>query len=132
MNLPTDLSPEIATWMRTQMLMASASAAAPLREEIDRLDDWMNGLFIVLINVLPHLLRSQPELAQQLEPQWRSAADRFERLAPTNGHNEDGETAELLEARKMLYRTLTLLQVWPHQKAQQKPRGQARRAPRRA
>lgn len=114
MSMPTDLSNEAAAWMHTQIAIANARSAALLREEIDRLDDWANGLYLVLLNVLPFLMKAHPEMARQVEPQWRSAAERFEALAD-GARSDDGETAELLEARKMLHSVLTLLHAWPAQ-----------------
>lgn len=79
-NLPADLSPETAAWMHAQIAISTARAVAPLREELDKVDDWAGGLFVVFLNVLPHLLRTQPELAAKLEPQWRKAAQRFDAM----------------------------------------------------
>ena len=68
-NLPADLSPETAAWMHAQIAISTARAVAPLREELDKVDDWAGGLFVVFLNVLPHLLRTQPELAQRI---WKA------------------------------------------------------------
>jgi len=113
-NLPADLSPETAAWMHAQIAISTARAVAPLREELDKVDDWAGGLFVVLLNVLPHLLRTQPELAAKLEPQWRKAAQRFDALQARGArHTRDGESLETLEARKMLYRIFALMGLWP-------------------
>ncbi len=127
MNLPSTITPEVAAWIRVQTNLAAANAAASVRADLDRHEEWTNGLFVVLINVLPFLLRQHPDLAQQLESQWRGAAERFEQFDVTEERNAEGETAELLEARKMLYRMLTLLQVWPQQKAPREARGRGAR-----
>ncbi len=113
-NLPADLSPETAAWMHAQIAISTARAVAPLREELDKVDDWAGGLFVVFLNVLPHLLRTQPELAAKLEPQWRKAALRFDALqARGTRHTRDGESLETLEARKMLYRIFAVMELWP-------------------
>ncbi len=65
MSMPTDLSNEAAAWMHTQIAIANARSAALLREEIDRLDDWANGLYLVLLNVLPFLMKAHPEMARR-------------------------------------------------------------------
>lgn len=123
-NLPADLSPETAAWMHTQIAISTARAVAPLREELDKVDDWAGGLFVVFLNVLPHLLRTQPELAAKLEPQWRKAAQRFDALQARGARRtKDGESLETLEARKMLYRIFSLMELWP-QSAQAKAKGQ--------
>ena len=48
-NLPADLSPETAAWLHTQIAISTARAVAPLREELDKVDDWAGGLFVVCI-----------------------------------------------------------------------------------
>ena len=48
-NLPADLSPETAAWMHAQIAISTARAVAPLREELDKVDDWAGGLFVVLL-----------------------------------------------------------------------------------
>lgn len=131
-NQPADLSSETTAWLHAQIAVAAARAVAPLREELDKLDDWANGLFVVLTNVLPHLLRAQPEMAAKLAPQWRKAAERFEALEVSGARRAgDGETLELLEARKMLYRIFAVMELWPtgHAKA---TRGVREARPRRA
>ncbi|QSI33320.1 hypothetical protein GNX71_28650 [Variovorax sp. RKNM96] len=113
-TIPSTLSPEATAWLHTQIAIQTARAVAPLREEMDRLDDWANGLFVVFTNVLPFMLREQPKLAEQLAPQWLSAAERFDALQATGDkRTKDGETLELLEARKMLYRVFEVLKLWP-------------------
>lgn len=112
MNIPADLSPETAAWMRTQMTIAAARAVEPLRAELNRVDDWANGLFVVLAGVLPFLMIEHPELARQIEPQWRRASEDFDRIDVMGLQPKPDEPLENLEARKILYRTFALLGVW--------------------
>ena len=115
-NVPADLSPETAAWLHAQIAISTARAVAPLREELDKVDDWAGGLFVVFTNVLPHLLRTQPELAARLAPQWRKAAQRFDALQARGAQRtKDGESLEMLEARKMLYRIFAVMELWPEQ-----------------
>lgn len=120
MNVPTDLSPETAAWMRVQMTIAAARAVEPLKAEINQVDDWANGVFVVLMDVLPYLLKTFPELARTVAPQWNAAALDFDRIAVHGHPAKPDEPLEFLEARKMLYRTLALLGVWEAAQ-QQKP-----------
>lgn len=112
-TIPSTLSPEATAWMQAQIAISTARAVAPLREELDKLDDWANGLFVIFSEVLPALLREHPEMAAQLAPQWAGAAKRFDALQ-TSGQRrtKDGESLELLEARKMLYRLFAVAGVW--------------------
>lgn len=91
-----------------------------LRAEIDRVDDWANGLFHVLLDLLPGLLKRHPELAASLAPKWREAAEQFDQMtqAQPSPVGREVATPEFLEARKMLYRLLELISAWP---GQQKP-----------
>lgn len=85
-----------------------------LRLEVDRNDDWANGLFAVLVEALPPLLRANPEMARQLGATWRNRADEYEALRSNPGQAEDfHDTAEKLEAAKMLYRQFDVLGLWP-------------------
>lgn len=85
-----------------------------LRLEVDRNDDWANGLFAVLVEALPPLLRANPEMARQLGATWRNRADEYEALRSTPGQADDfHDTAEKLEAAKMLYRQFDVLGLWP-------------------
>lgn len=120
MNLPADISPETAVWMRMQMTIAAARAVEPLKAEINQVDDWANGVFVVLRDVLPYLLKTFPELARDMAPQWSAAALDFDRIDVQGHPAKPDEPLEFLEARKMLYRTFALLGVWEAAQ-QQKP-----------
>jgi len=87
---------------------------AQLRIDLDRQDEWMNGLFLVLADVLPPLLRQQPAVAAVLAPMWRNADGRFAEEEANPGQAECfDETAERLEPRKLLYRRIDVLGLWP-------------------
>lgn len=88
--------------------------AERLRAEIDRVDDWANGVFAALLEVLFPLLRAHPEIAKELAPVWQRIAERFD--AQTKGKRQAGnfhEPDEMLEARAMLYRELSKFGVFP-------------------
>ena len=55
-HIPADLSPETAAWLQAQMVIQNARTAAILREEINKVDDWSNGIFAALRDALGHLL----------------------------------------------------------------------------
>lgn len=112
MNIPAELSPEVAAWMRVQMSIAAARAVEPLKEEISKVDEWANGLFVALRDVLPVLLLESPALTREIEPQWRKAAEEFDRVEQHGHQANDEESLELLEARKMLYRLLSVCGLW--------------------
>lgn len=85
-----------------------------LRARIEEVDNWANGVFAVLQDVLLPLLKAQPELARHLEPRWRSAAEDYERLRAGGSLPEEADMPlEQLEPAKMLYRQLTHSGAWP-------------------
>lgn len=87
---------------------------AALRAEIDRVDDWANGVFSVLLELLPPLLKTHPEIAAALEPKWKASAERYEKVLQLQGQSEHfHESPEHLEARKMAYRVLLVQKAWP-------------------
>ena len=105
--------PATTEWVRELLAQEIDKAVAPLRQEIDQLDDWANGVFAALEDSLRVLLVKHPGIAAELAPLWRDAAEQFDKLG-SSGQSEDfHQTQELLEARKMLYRQLALLHVWP-------------------
>ncbi len=88
---------------------------AQLRAEINKVDDWANGVFSVLQEVLPLLLRKNPDIAAILEDSWRAAAERFDLITPPDEQQVDlaqPATWEFLEPKKILYRQLDVLGVW--------------------
>lgn len=62
-----------------------------LRAEVDAVDDWANGIFLMLVQVLPHLVRDHP------------SSEKVRYLLQNSEH----------EAGKMLYSQMALLGVWP-------------------
>lgn len=112
MECPAGLSPEVSSWIQAQIAMSNASNAATLRAEINKVDDWANGVFVALKDVLLPLLNDHPDAACEVGPQWRKAAEQFERIEQGNPTADPDETLELLEARKMLYRVFELLGLW--------------------
>lgn len=123
------INPETTEWVRALLQQEIDRAVTPLRRELDELDDWANGVFAALQDVLIPLLKAQPDLARTLQPLWQLAAQRHERLEQETGQAEGfHETAALLEARKMLYRQLALLGLWPGVDAQEAARQTLARA----
>lgn len=85
---------------------------ASLRAELDRVDGFATGLLGALQEVLIPLLQAHPDLAEKIEPVWRRAAERYDRDAAGQTEQLD-EPLEMFEARRMLYRQLAALGVWP-------------------
>jgi hypothetical protein len=113
MNLPTELSPATYAWMRVQMTIAAARAVEPLRAELRTMEDFANGVFIVIAQVLPHILIENPALAARLAPQWRLDAQKFDAMQLGALPQDEDESLDLLEARKLLYETGVDLALWP-------------------
>jgi chromosome segregation ATPase len=87
---------------------------AQLRDELDRMDDWANGLMGALQDLALPLLRTHPDIADTVKSSWRLASVRWEKLQADTGQADDfHETADLLEPRKMLYRALEGIGVFP-------------------
>ena len=112
-HLPTDISPETAAWLQAQMAIHSARTAAVLREEINKVDDWANGIFAALRDVLAYQLRESPELGKALAKSWSDVAKDFDRISDQGMPSNPDEPLEFLEARKMLYRLFVSLGSMP-------------------
>ena len=114
-HIPADLSPETAAWLQAQMVIQNARTAAILREEINKVDDWSNGIFAALRDALGHLLgEARPIIGEGLARDWSRAAQDFERImAGGQATHHKGESLEQLEARKMLYRVYVQLGMMP-------------------
>lgn len=111
--MPQESSPKEAAWLKEQVRQEVEHRIAPLRRELDGIDNWANGVFAALLDLLLPLLKSHPELAKTLEALWRRAADEYAELELQPNRNG---AAELLEARKMLYWLLAQLGQWPPRK----------------
>lgn len=112
-NLPADLSPETAAWVHAQMAIQNARTAAVLREEINKVDDWANGIYAALRDVLAYQLRQSPELGKALAKNWSRAASDFDRIHVHGLPARKDEPLEFLEARKMFYRVFSHLGTMP-------------------
>jgi hypothetical protein len=112
-NLPADLTPETAAWLHAQMAISNARTAAVLREEINKVDDWANGIFAALRDLLAVQLRSTPELGRALAKEWSVAARDFDRIHVQGLPAKKDEPLEFLEARKMYYRVFSHLGAMP-------------------
>lgn len=77
-----------------------------LRAELERVDDWANGIFLALQEALIPLLKTHPELAERIAPVWQAAAERYDR-------GDHDQPREHFEARNRLYRQLAQLGLWP-------------------
>lgn len=84
-----------------------------LRTQIDDAENWSNGVFLLLEQVLPFLLRGHPEV-EKLQKLLQSSDDRYEELLKYPHRAEPDEPAGLYEASKMMNRQLALLGVWPN------------------
>lgn len=113
--IPRQISAETAAWMRLQMTIAAARAIEPLQQQLAAQEEWSHGLFIVLANIVPSLLKSHPELAAKLESHWREASEKHQRITKTGQECEGHDTADFLEARKILYGLALGMQAWPSQ-----------------
>ena len=112
-HIPADLSPETAAWLQAQVVLHNAHTAAVLREEINKVDDWANGIYAALRDVLAYQLRQSPALGQELAQKWGQAAEDFDRIDVYGLPPQPDEPLEFLEARKMLFRLFSLLGCMP-------------------
>lgn len=108
-----NLSPEAKEWIHALLNQEIDKAVAPLHQQIDQIDDWANGVFAALDDLMPVLLKTHPDIANYLEPLWRKASEQYDTADSQGQAAEFHETQPLLEARKMLYRKLSLLKAWP-------------------
>ena len=112
-HIPADLSPETAAWMHAQMAIHNARTAAVLRDEINKVDDWANGIYATLRDVLAYQLRESPEMGKVLAKSWSRAARDFDRVHVQGLPAKQDEPLEFLEARKMFYRVFSHLGCMP-------------------
>lgn len=80
-----------------------------LRAEVRAADEWAEGLYSALLDVVTQLNRHSPRLADELKSQWRLAAARFDALSagrkPDSGCDSI-DTPGNLEPRAKLFRAL--------------------------
>ncbi|QPF74216.1 hypothetical protein G8A07_15685 [Roseateles sp. DAIF2] len=122
--MQTDLSPKNVAWLREQVRQEVEHRMAPLRRELDGMDDWANGVFAALLDLLLPLLKTHPELGRTLEALWGRAAEQYAELERSPERRAELQTTpELLEARKMLYWVLAQLGHGPARtrRARRKP-----------
>ena len=112
-HIPADLNPETAAWLQAQMAINNARSAAILRAEINKVDDWANGIFSALRDVLIHQLKESPELGKALAKSWSRVARDFDRIHVHGLPAKEGQSLEVLEARKMYYRIFCNLGSMP-------------------
>lgn len=113
MNLPADLSPELAAWMRVQMTIAASRAVEPLQQELRDLDGFLDSLLVAFSQLVPVVLEADPDVAARLAPHWRHAAERFEAIGSAEPRLADDEALHLLECRHLLYRACEKQGLWP-------------------
>lgn len=82
---------------------AVAAEVAALERRLDDQDEWMNGLFLAIEDLMQALLREQPALVASAIRDWQAASDRYE-LARQGLYAD--ESQKRLEPRKMLYQLL--------------------------
>lgn len=87
-------------------------ALLALQAEMQATDDWANGVFQLLHQVLPHLLRGHPNV-EKIQNSLQFSDARYEELLLHPERAEEGETAGQYEAGKMMHRQLAILGVWP-------------------
>ncbi len=114
-NMPANLSPETTAWLQAQMVINNAKTAAILRAEINKVDEWANGIFAALRDVLGHQLRQSPELASDLAGKWGQVEKDFDRIHVQGQAPRPHETLEYLEARKMLFKYFSVAGTLPKQ-----------------
>lgn len=112
--MPTDLHPTGAAWLREQVRQEVEHRIAPLRRELDGLDDWTNGVFAALLDLLLPVLEAHPELAPTLEALGKQAARQLAALERDAGRS--AATPDQLEARRMVSWLLSQLGRWPSRK----------------
>lgn len=77
-----------------------------LRQEITRVNNWSEGIMLLLLQVLPLLLKEHPHVYDQVLASLASSEQDYQKALqglPTD------ESLELLEPRKMAYQILQLL-----------------------
>lgn len=84
-----------------------------LRSELDNHREWTDGVYTVLFDLLPFLLRGDPAMAERLGNRWRQVAERYDFITGSGHPDEHDEPPGRMELRKVLYRTLAVSGSWP-------------------
>ena len=108
-----NLGPESIVEIQQNRIGRLEAVLDMLREEINKVDDWANGIYAALRDVLMHQLRESPELGKTLAKNWSRAARDFDRIHVQGQPARKDEPLEFLEARKMYYRVFSHLGVMP-------------------
>ncbi len=80
---------------------------ATLRAEVNRLDEWADGLFVALRDLSSACIQGNPVLAATLAGRWKDVAQRYDLVEQGVAPFAEPESLDRLEARKMLYRQLS-------------------------
>jgi uncharacterized coiled-coil DUF342 family protein len=109
-----EVTPEDEIKLLRQETQRLREDVAKLRQEIDEVDDWANGVHVTLTLVLPRLLRGHPK-ERDIRKSLQRHDDRYEELQAHPERAEDEhERLGLYESGKMLNRLLQLLEHTPH------------------
>lgn len=128
---PAGLTPEVAAWMTVQMQAVASRAVGRVELQIQMVDEFSEGILELLIEVLPGLLRANPDLAMKVMPLWLNAVHRHHVLEAGGAPIRPGDSQELLDARVMMFDKAQQLGVW-QDAANAASTGQVTRAKRRA
>lgn len=97
------IDPHLAEWLNGEIQRAVSQAVEPLQKKLDEKVEWMDGLFLALLDLMQAMAKERsPELVQVI-PIWMAAADHYELAC--KGLYPDA-SPEKLEPRKLLYRML--------------------------
>lgn len=97
------IDPRLVEMLRGEVSRSVAAAIAPLEKKLDAQDEWMNGLYLVLEDLLHALAQERSPLLERLLPQLQEAAEQYP-LACQGLLPDDSPHS--LEPRKLLYRSL--------------------------
>lgn len=111
-TIPNTLTPEEATWLRLQATISATRIAQPLSAAIDDLDGFLNGLLVVVAQLVPALLQTNPTVGDVLSAQWKHAAERYEAMSAGEAPGAEDEPLAQLEARHLLYRACEERGLW--------------------
>lgn len=95
---------------------------AELKQQVEEIENFANGIQRVLLAVLPYLLRDHHK-AGEVAGYLKKSSARYDELLAHPERADAGETVDLYEAAKMLYRTMGMIDVWPDSPSPQSLRG---------